>query len=584
MLPTMEAINTTTETPTPPASLLPQGMPCTEAEHGPCNASSDDMHGPQLLEAHKKLQADNQELKLSVIDYKQQAKFWKAKHQEALERERKLKEEVKKLTGELKKAKHKIFGKSSEKGTNKPETNGSSSTTDPETKTNNRRRGQQPNNKGPERRDYSHLPTVVETIKLPENEACCAQCGLPHGQLPGYEESEIIEIVEVKAHRRKIRRAVYKRNKSCQCPGEPVIITASPAPRVIPKTRYGISIWVKVLLEKFHYQRPLYRLLKFLSNQGLDLPAGTITGGLKKIMPLFFPIYDAIQQYSLTNTHWHADETRWEVYEEIEGKVGSRWYLWIFKSKDAVIFKLSPSRSAETPRKYFEDIKPGILNVDRYSAYKAVAKLGLLILAFCWAHVRRDFLNYAKAYPQDSEWAFDWVNDIANLYHINNQRIAVKEGSEEFSRLDLELRQAVKEMQEKYQQQLQEDSRPKEAIKVLISLDNHWDGLTVFIEYIFVPMDNNTAENGLRPGVLARNAFFGSQAVWSAHLLVMMMSINQTASLWGINPHAWLESYLQACAENGGEPPKNIKLFLPWKMSKKRLELLQQPIIYENSS
>lgn len=575
----MEAINITTETPTPPVIALQQGMSRTEDMHGAANVSADDIHGPQLLEAYKKLQADNKELKLSVIDYKQQAHFWKAKHQEALERERKSKEEIKKLTGELKKAKHKIFGKSSEKGTNKPETNGSS-----KSNTNKRKRGQQPNNKGPERRDYSHLPTTVETIELSENETCCSQCGLPHEQLPGYEESEIIEIVEIKAHKRKIRRSVYKRNKSCQCSGTPAIITAPPAPRVIPKTRYGVSIWVKILLEKFHYQRPLYRLLKFLTNQGLDLPAGTITGGLKQIMPLFFPIYDAIQEYSLTGTHWHADETRWEVYQEIEGKVSSRWYLWIFKSNDTVIFKLSPSRSAETPRKYFENIESGILSVDRYSAYKAVAKLGLLILAFCWAHVRRDFLDYTKSYPQDSDWAFDWVNDIANLYHINNQRVAAKEGSEEFSRLDLELRQAAKKMQEKYQQQLQKDNLPKEAIKILISLDNHWGGLTVFIEYIFVPMDNNGAENGLRPGVLARKAFFGSQAVWSAYLLVMMLSINQTASLWGVNPHAWLESYLQACAENGGEPPENIKPFLPWEMSKKRLELLQQPIPYENSS
>jgi len=196
------------------------------------------------------------------------------------------------------------------------------------------------------------------------------------------------------------------------------------------------------------------------------------------------------------------------VYEDIAGKAGSRWYLWIFKSEQVVILKVSPSRSAKTPGDYFKGVKEGILSVDRYSVYKAIAKNGVLILAFCWAHVRRDFLDYVKGFPEHEAWAFDWVDDIANLYHINNQRIAAPEKSQAFKKLHNALKQAVKNMQKKYRAQLQDNSLPKAALKILTSLDNHWKGLTVFIEYSFVPMDNNTAENGLRPGVLARNAFF----------------------------------------------------------------------------
>jgi hypothetical protein len=40
-----------------------------------------------------------------------------------------------------------------------------------------------------------------------------------------------------------------------------------------------------------------------------------------------------------------------------------------------------------------------VLLVDRYSAYKAMiwVKDGVLVLAFCWAHVRRDFIRVGKA-------------------------------------------------------------------------------------------------------------------------------------------------------------------------------------------
>ena len=32
----------------------------------------------------------------------------------------------------------------------------------------------------------------------------------------------------------------------------------------------------------------------------------------------------------------------------------------------------------------------------------------------------------------------------------------------------------------------------------------------------------------------------------------------------------WLRAWLQACAENGGQPPEDLKPWLPWSMSEKR--------------
>jgi transposase len=41
---------------------------------------------------------------------------------------------------------------------------------------------------------------------------------------------------------------------------------------------------------------------------------------------------------------FHNDETRWEVFVELEGKVGTRWYLWVTRSP-SVIFILYRSQS-----------------------------------------------------------------------------------------------------------------------------------------------------------------------------------------------------------------------------------------------
>ena len=75
--------------------------------------------------------------------------------------------------------------------------------------------------------------------------------------------------------------------------------------------------------------------------------------------------------------------------------VGYRWYLWVFHSREVVISILAAGRSHDVPEEHLGPVEePGIMVVDRYKAYQAVDKVksGLIVLAFCWARVRRDFL------------------------------------------------------------------------------------------------------------------------------------------------------------------------------------------------
>jgi transposase len=154
--------------------------------------------------------------------------------------------------------------------------------------------------------------------KRAESECRCPNCGLPFEPFPETEDSEQIEI-EVKAHRRVIRRKRYK--PTCTCGASPGIVTAPPPPKLISKGIYGISVWVTVLLDKFYSMRPTYRLLADLKTHDLDLAQGTITDGLKTIAPLFVPIYEAIITKNTEENRWHADETRWLVFTTVEGSV-----------------------------------------------------------------------------------------------------------------------------------------------------------------------------------------------------------------------------------------------------------------------
>src|SRR5439155_22228572 len=288
-----------------------------------------------------------------------------------------------------------------------------------------RPRGQQCGAVGPRRRDHSHLPAVVEEHQLPADACCCRACGRPFAAVSGTEDSTILE-VEVRAHRRLIRRHRYR--PTCACGVHPGLITAPPAPRVLPKSIVGVSLWVTVLLDKYLFYRPTYRLLADWQTHGLDLSLGTLTDGLQRLLPLFEPVYEALAAYSRQQPLWHADETRWQVFATVEGKVGFRWYLWVFHAAEVVVFVLAQGRAHDVPEEYLGPGATGILVVDRYKAYQAIAQVknGLIVLAFCWAHVRRDFVAVARSWPEQEGWALGWVGRIGEVYRLNNARGAAR--------------------------------------------------------------------------------------------------------------------------------------------------------------
>lgn len=522
-------------------------------------------HLPELyIDLQIKYETQQQEIlhqKEEIIEYKCKANYWETQFSTLKSREESLRLEMEELKAVLKKRERQLFGKRSEKSVRKLN-EATLNQRQPEPK---KKRGQQEGAKGHGRRDYSQLPTVEEVVSIVD--AHCPCCKLPYQELSSTEDSEIIDMIDVKAYRRCIYRKNYKRR--CQCPqnADPQLISAPVTEKLIPKSKLGVSIWAHILLQKYEYQQPLNRTLEQLSHYGLALSSGTMTDGLQRLLPLFIPVFDAIVERSLLAQHWHADETGWKVFEKLEGKNNHRWYLWIFHNTQTVVYKMSPTRSSQVLVDHFgKDHRGGTLNVDRYSAYKAIAKAGLFILAFCWAHVRRDFLEHAKGYPHCEDWGLAWVERIGHLYHLNNQRLAHHEKSKRFKEHQAALKKAVDVMQEEIKQQREDKSLLPSQTKLLKSLEAHWEGLTLFVDRPDIPMDNNLAERGLRSSVVGRKNYYGSGSVWSANLAAAMLTIFKTVKLHGVNPHTWLLAYLHECAMHGGVPPDNIMHYLPWNM------------------
>src|SRR5712692_32735 len=445
--------------------------------------------------------------KQAYIELTWQANYWRAQHARLLEREAALQAAVEALQATIRDLTQRLYGTKSEQSAS-PDGAGAPTPTSP------RQRGQQPGSRGHGRSDRSALPVVVEVHDVSETAKHCPACGAAFVPFPGREESNLIE-VQVQAHMRRIQRQRY--HKTCQCPHVPGIVTAPPAPRVIPKSPLGVSVWTLMLLDKYLYGRPTHRLCEELRHYGLPLAQGTLTDGLQRIAVLFEPLMPALYERQMGEKLFHGDETRWEVFEEVEGKTGHRWYLWVMHSASVVFYRMAPGRGADVPKAHFaklhHDLVDVVLVCDRYSAYKCLAKdCDDLILAFCWAHVRRDFLKAAHSWPELTHWMWDWVEAIRALYRLNAARLEVWDEtvpfahqSPAFVERQADLETQLSQMQAHCEAHLQEPDLHLVKKKVLSSLHNHWDGLTVFVERPEVAMDNNTAERILRNPV---GAFF----------------------------------------------------------------------------
>ncbi len=524
------------------------------------------------------VEAENRQLRREVAELRCEVGYWKSMHANALLRIQERDALIEQQQAEIKQLKSRQFGRQSEKSSSRstdrsntlPGEEGSA----PQPA---RKRGRQPGQKVPQRRRYEHLPVVEELVTLPAEQCCCQKCGAPR-IAQGTEDSELIEI-EVQAYRRKIRRQRYRRG--CQCAAEPVTISAALPGKLVPRGRLGTSVFIDLLLSKYQVHQPVERWLLEWRQNGLDLAKGTVFDGLRRIEPVLQPIHQAILQRAASAGYAQADETRWLMFTETAGKTGHLWWMWAFLGADAIGYRLDPTRSHNVPEQHFAADAKVVLMVDRYSAYKAMeqVKQGHIVLAFCWAHVRRDFVEVGKGSAELVPWALAWLRRIRDLYRCQRvrQQHSADRAGEPFTAADAELRQILSDMQTQAASELaQGQSLRTPCRKVLASLQVHWVGLTRFVDDLRIPLDNNRSERTMRSVGLGRKNYSGSTASWSGTLAAVMFSIIATLSLHGLNPRKWLTWYLTASA--GCQAPPDVSPYLPWNLTEdQRAELSLRP-------
>ena len=110
-----------------------------------------------------------------------------------------------------------------------------------------------------------------------------------------------------------------------------------------------------------------------------------------------------------------------------------------------------------------------------------------------------------------------------------------------------------------------------------MSLQEHWTGLTRFVDDPRIPMDNNGSERCLRGPAVGRKNYYGSSAEWSGQLAAYLFTLLATLQRWAINPRTWLRWYLEGCAVGRRPGAGAVAAYLPWNLSASQREALKDP-------
>jgi transposase len=267
-----------------------------------------------------------------------------------------------------------------------------------------------------------------------------------------------------------------------------------------------------------------------------------------------------------------ADETTAPVLDPGRGrtKTGQLWAYarddrpWGGSDPPLVAYLYAADRKAERPEVHLGEFA-GILQVDGYGGYAAlVRRRQQIVLAFCWAHVRRKFYELAPTSPV----AEDVLRQIALLYVIEDevrgllpeQRRAARNERSRVIVDDLRIYLDAR------LRQVSAKSKLAEAIRYALT---RWDGLARFLDDGRIDLDDgridldsNPVERSIRPLALNRkNALFAGSDEGGDNWAVIATLI-ECCKLNGVNPHAWLTATLSKLA--AGHSANQIAKLMPW--------------------
>jgi transposase len=344
----------------------------------------------------------------------------------------------------------------------------------------------------------------------------------------------------------------HKRQKyRCQC-GE-CIETALGPEKLFSGARYSIDIAIMIAIAKYADHLPLERQVRMMERQGVRIDSQTLWDQLNALARVLQPAYDRLPKYLFAQPVLGADETHWLLMGGEGKKKGGdakRWYVWTVAAPDAVYYRIQDSRSGEAARNLLGDYRGSVV-CDGYAAYERLAKdVPGLVLAHCWAHVRRKFVEIEDAFPEPARQILELIGE---LYEVERSCPTGPPGDA----LRRELRQTKSReiIARIHEWALKTPALPQSGLgKAIAYMGGIWRGLVRFLEDPALPVDNNATERALRGIVVGRKNHYGSRSQRGTEVAALFYSLIESAQLAGVEPQKYLRAATYAAVRGNAVP------------------------------
>jgi transposase len=403
-----------------------------------------------------------------------------------------------------------------------------------------------------------NLPRVDVIHDLPESERHCDHDGRP---LRAIDEvvSEQLDIIPAKI---QVIRHIRKKY-ACSC-GQCIKTAPLPA-QPIPKSMASPGLLAHIAVSKYQDALPLYRQETILRRIGVKLPRATLANWMVQVGNLIQPVINLLRDRLLDYDILQMDETTVQVLNEQGKTAQSKSYLWLQRGgppdQPVVLYDYDPGRGASVPKRLLAGFT-GYLQTDGYDGYNAVVAENALTHVGCMAHARRKFSEAHKAQGKNKKKgkAHQGLVLIQKLYRVEKQarRLSVEE---RYTRRQQQARPVLDELRGWLDDSLPLVPPTSATGKAMHYLRREWEKLIRYLEDGRLEIDNNGAENAIRPFVVGRKNWLFSASVKGVTSSANLYSLIETAKANGLEPYAYLRYLFTALPK--AETVEVIETLLP---------------------
>jgi hypothetical protein len=265
----------------------------------------------------------------------------------------------------------------------------------------------------------------------------------------------------------------------------------------------------------------------------------------------------------------HTDDTPVPVLDPKRGKT-REGRIWVYVGDEehpCTVFDYTPTRCRDGPSQFFGNYA-GYIQADAYGGYDHLFKpradaAPIPIEAGCWAHVRRKFV---EAQTSDALRSCTAVAMIRQLYDVEREAQGLSAAARRALRQEksVPILERIRTWLEQQQDQVLPRSPMGEAIRYCLG---NWRALTRYTEDGDLAIDNNAAENALRPIVLGRNNWLFAGSDNGGRTGAILASLVATCRRHDVDPLAYLRDMLTRIAAT---PINQLEQFLPDQWKKQR--------------